>query len=166
MLNKLIAECSDYDFKERLEVSKPKSWLKSVSAFSNGIGGTLFFGVDDNKNPVNIKDPKSVCDKISELINARISPVPTYTLEPYNEVYNGKEIVYVVLKVMPGPSTPYYYLADGANETYIRSGNQSIKAPRHILEELILKGQNKTYDSIITTYLKSNYSFTFLKLHF
>ena len=166
MLNKLIAECSDYDFKERLEVSKPKSWLKSVSAFSNGIGGTLFFGVDDNKNPVNIKDPKSVCDKISELINARISPVPTYTLEPYNEVYNGKEIVYVVLKVMPGPSTPYYYLADGANETYIRSGNQSIKAPRHILEELILKGQNKTYDSIITTYLKSNYSFTFFEATF
>lgn len=166
MLHKLIAECSDYDFKEQLETSKPKSWLKSVSAFSNGIGGTLFFGVDDNKTPVNINDPKSVCDKISELINSRISPIPTYILEPYTEVYNGKEIVYVVLKVMPGPSTPYYYSADGVNEAYIRSGNQSIKAPRHILEELILKGQNKTYDSIITTYLKSNYSFTFFEATF
>lgn len=166
MLHKLIAECSDYDFKEQLETSKPKSWLKSVSAFSNGIGGTLFFGVDDNKCPINIEDPKAVCDKISELINARISPIPTYTLEPYSEQYNGKVVVYVVLKVMPGPSTPYYYSSDGTQVAYIRSGNQSIKAPRHILEELILKGQNKTYDSIVTSYLKSNYSFTFFEATF
>lgn len=50
MLYKLITECSDYEFKEQLETSKPKSWLKTVSAFSNGVGGTLFFGVDDKKN--------------------------------------------------------------------------------------------------------------------
>lgn len=64
MLYKLIAECSDYEFKEQLEISKPKSWLKTVSAFSNGVGGTLFFGVDDNKKPISIENPKSVCDKI------------------------------------------------------------------------------------------------------
>lgn len=166
MLYKLIAECSDYDFKEQLEISKPKSWLKSVSAFSNGIGGSLFFGIDDNKKFVNIEEPESVCDKISELIHAKISPVPTYILEPYSEQYNGNEVVYIVLKVMPGPSTPYYYSSDGVQEAYIRSGNQSMKAPRHILEELILKGQNKTYDSIITSYSKSNYSFTFFEATF
>lgn len=139
MLHKLIAECSDYDFKKQLEVSKPKSWLKSVSAFSNGIGGSLFFGVDDNKNPINIENPKGVCDKISVLINAKISPVPKYILEPHSEQHNGEEIICVVLKVLPGPSTPYYYSADGVHEACIRSGNQSIKAPRHVLEELILK---------------------------
>ena len=40
----LIAECTAYDYKVMLEESKPKSWLKSVSAFSNGLGGSLFFG--------------------------------------------------------------------------------------------------------------------------
>lgn len=166
MLNKLIAECSDYDFKEQLEIKKPKSWLKSVSAFANGIGGSLFIGVDNNRKIVNIEDPQFVCDKISELINDRISPIPTYTLEPYKDDYNGQKMVYIVLKVLPGPSTPYYYSFDGIQEAYIRSGNQSIKAPRHILEELILKGQNKTYDSIITTYLKRDYSFTFFEATF
>ena len=39
MLNKLIAEATEIDFKVALEVKKPKSWLKSVSAFANGIGG-------------------------------------------------------------------------------------------------------------------------------
>lgn len=43
MIEQLIAEATECDFKVALETKKPKSWLKSVSAFSNGIGGTLFF---------------------------------------------------------------------------------------------------------------------------
>ena len=44
----LIAECTAYDFKVILEESRPKSWLKSVSAFANTMGGSLFFGVDND----------------------------------------------------------------------------------------------------------------------
>lgn len=44
--NILIAECSSYDFKEMLERKKVKSWLKSVSAFTNTDGGSLFYGVN------------------------------------------------------------------------------------------------------------------------
>ena len=40
-LENLIAECTAYDFKLMLEEKKPKSWLKSVSAFANGLGGSL-----------------------------------------------------------------------------------------------------------------------------
>ena len=47
-LNSLIAECTAYDFKVMLEEKKPKSWLKSVSAFANGLGGSLFFGIDND----------------------------------------------------------------------------------------------------------------------
>ena len=164
--NKLIAECSDYDFKEQLEIIKPKSWLKTVSAFANGIGGILFFGVNDNKQLVNINNPQLVCDKISELINSKIDPVPIYIIEPYKERVEKNEFVYITLKIEPGPTTPYYYSSDGVHEAYIRSGNQSIKAPRYILEELILKGQNKTYDSLLTTYQKNMYSFTFFEATF
>ena len=38
-LNTLIAECTAYDFKVMFEEKKPKRWLKSVSAFANGLGG-------------------------------------------------------------------------------------------------------------------------------
>ena len=54
MLNKLIAEATEIDFKIALEVKKPKSWLKSVSAFANGIGGVLLFGVDDDRSIVGL----------------------------------------------------------------------------------------------------------------
>ena len=46
--NTLIAECSAYDFKEMLERKKVKSWLKSVSAFANTDGGSVFYGVNDD----------------------------------------------------------------------------------------------------------------------
>ncbi len=47
-LKTLIAECTAYDFKVMLEEKKPKSWLKSVSAFANGLGSSLFFGIDND----------------------------------------------------------------------------------------------------------------------
>ena len=44
----LISECTAYDFKLKLEEKRPKSWLKSVCAFANGLGGSLFFGIDND----------------------------------------------------------------------------------------------------------------------
>ena len=37
--NKLIVECTSYDFKVALEKDEPESWLKSISAFADGSGG-------------------------------------------------------------------------------------------------------------------------------
>ena len=42
-LSDFIGEATEYDKKEMLEERKPKSWLKSVSAFANGIGGCLLY---------------------------------------------------------------------------------------------------------------------------
>ena len=47
-IERLIAECIAYDFKLMLEEKKLKSWLKSVSIFANGLGGSLFFDIDNN----------------------------------------------------------------------------------------------------------------------
>ena len=47
-IHNLIGEATAYDKKLQLEVKRPKSWLKSVSAFANGEGGTLVFGISDD----------------------------------------------------------------------------------------------------------------------
>ena len=47
-LEKLIGETTEYDKKAALEVRKPKSWCKSVSAFANTLGGTLIFDIADD----------------------------------------------------------------------------------------------------------------------
>ncbi|MCQ4636403.1 ATP-binding protein [Anaerovorax odorimutans] len=45
MLNitEVFGEAAEYDKKQAVEMKKPKSWLKSISAFANGSGGVLIF---------------------------------------------------------------------------------------------------------------------------
>ena len=159
MLNNLIAEATEHEFKREVETKKPKSWLKSVSAFANGIGGTMFFGVDDEHSIYGLKDMQADTDFISNRIKERISPIPEFILQPFEE--RGKALL--ALKVKSGRSTPYYYAADGIREAYIRLGSESVPAPGHILNELILKGTNQTYDAIATEFRKADYSFTLLE---
>lgn len=40
-IRQLIGETTEYDKKLALEVKKPKSWCKSVSAFANGMAENL-----------------------------------------------------------------------------------------------------------------------------
>lgn len=44
-LSEVLGETTEYDKKREVEMRKPKSWLKSISAFANGNGGMLIFGV-------------------------------------------------------------------------------------------------------------------------
>lgn len=98
-LKDIIGETTDYDKKLALEVKKPKSWCKSVSAFANGVGGTL-----------------------------------------------------ILLNIRQGEETPYYYVADGVMEAYVRLGNESVKADATELKRLVLRGKNSSYDALGTTY--------------
>lgn len=159
MMDKWIAEATECDFKAALETRRPKSWLKSVSAFANGIGGTLFFGVDNDRNVIGLADAQADAEAISRLIKERITPLPEFVLTPTQE--QGKALL--LLHVHGGLSTPYFYKADGITEAYIRIGSESIAAPDYILRELILKGTNQTFDSLITDARKSDYSFTLLE---
>lgn len=85
MLYQLIAECTDYDFKQTLEIKKPKSWFKSVAVFSNTLGRTLFFGVANDKTAFGIDTPQGLSEKVSQLINKRIKSTPIYVLSNFVE---------------------------------------------------------------------------------
>ena len=159
MMLSLIAEATECDFKSELERDKPISWLKSVSAFANGIGGTLFFGVGDDSHIIGLTEAQSDADFISRKIKDKITPLPDFVLTPHSE--NGQDIL--TLAVKAGRSTPYYYSSDGRKTAYVRIGSESVPAPDHILNELILKGSNRTFDTIATEYRKDDYSFTLLE---
>lgn len=152
-------ESTNIDFKEKLEINHPKSWLKSVSAFANTKGGILLYGVRDNdKKPVGLEDISDTSSRISQLINSKITPVPRYELNPFKQ--DNKDFLEV--NIGDGPATPYYYNSDGRKTAYIRSGDESIEAPEHMLQSLILKGQNRTYDCLPSEYTKNDVSFTLL----
>ena len=159
MLRTFISEATECDFKRELERKKPKSWLKSVSAFANGIGGTLFFGLENDYTTMGLEDAQADAEFISGKIKERISPVPDFILTPERE--DGKDVLVLVVK--SGRHTPYYYSADGIKQAFMRIGSESIPAPDHILNELILKGTNRTFDALPTEFRKAGYSFTLLE---
>ena len=121
------AETSNIDYKIALEEKRPKSWLKSVSAFANSKGGIILFGVDDSTHELEgLDNVQQVAEKITEIINARILPLPRYEINSFTE--NGKD--FLELKIGDGPSTPYYLVIDG------RMKGEHI----HLLEKLDLAG--------------------------
>ena len=71
-IHNLIGEATAYDKKQQLEVKRPKSWLKSVSAFANGEGGTLVFGISNDDQVVGLADAESDAERISEEIKTKL----------------------------------------------------------------------------------------------
>ncbi len=153
-------EATRCEYKLSLESEKPKSWLKSVSAFANGKGGHILFGyTDDTHKPKGLLDAQTTASKIAELIGGRISPAPRYELEA---IKDGMDSVCIDLDIKSGPAYPYYYVHEGTKEAFVRHGDQSVKATDIELNNLILKGQNRTFDSLPTSKKISDVSFTFL----
>ena len=118
-IDKLIAECSAYDFKLMLEEKRPKSWLKSVSAFANGMGGSLIFGVSDNREVIGLTDTKHVMETISFLLRDRMDPLPEVEIIPM--ILDSKTVIQI--KVAAGKYTPYYYVGDGQRVAFVRIGD-------------------------------------------
>ncbi|MDR1827992.1 MAG: putative DNA binding domain-containing protein [Methylobacteriaceae bacterium] len=153
----LIAEATEYEFKSDVEANRPRSWLKTVSAFANGVGGSIYFGVSDDGRVTGLKSPQQDAAKVSELIRARIEPaLKDIVLEPLH--VDGKDILR--LQVSGGGHPPYYYTGDGNKAAYYRIGNESAVAPAAVLNELLLKGLHQTFDAIETKYRFTDYSYT------
>ena len=162
-LNDLLLESSSVDYKEALEIKKPRSWLKSVSAFANSFGGHIVFGVRDNPREVcGLDNPQEVISKITELIKARIDPTPRYQLHAFSE----DDKICIDLEIQNGPAYPYYYRFEGVCVAYIRNGDQSEETSRQQLSALILKGMNKTFDALPSPYHMGDVSFTLLAATF
>lgn len=159
-IREIIGEATEYDKKEMLERKRPKSWLKSVSAFANGIGGKLFFGISDDGEIVGLADPEKDADDISEIIKSKMDPIPEIKLS-FEKTDDGKRII--ILNVYPGKETPYYYIGDGNRQAFVRIGNESVVADRAALRRLVLKGAGTSYDSLPSPYEYKNMAFTKLR---
>ena len=158
-IEKLIGETTEYDKKQAVEKKKIKNWCKNVSAFANTIGGSLIFGISDNDEIVGVDDIKGDSEFVSQKIKERISPIPAFNLR--FEVIDDKKLI--IVDIVAGKDTPYYYVGDGMTEAYIRVGNESVAANAAELRRLVLRGVNETYDSQSSGYQIADYAFTKLR---
>lgn len=158
-ITKLIGETSEYDKKLQLEIKKPKSWCKSVSAFANTYGGSLIFGISDDNKVIGLESPDKDAEVISEIIKSRLDPIPEFKIRFQKE----EDRVLLIVDVLKGVETPYYYSGDGVLEAYVRMGNESVKASSIELKRLVLRGRNTTFDSQNSLYKVEDYAFSKLR---
>ena len=155
----LIGEATEYDKKQSLEVKKPKSWLKSVSAFANTFGGKLIFGISDDDTIVGVENARADAEIISETIKNRMNPIPKFRLS--FETIEAKELI--VVEVMTGDETPYYYSGEGQLIAFVRLGNESVPANPAHLRELVIRGSGRSYDSLPSRFEFEDMAFTKLR---
>ena len=129
-----MRESKTVEFKE----SVSNSFLKTVSAFANYGGGTVYFGVADDGATVGLRDPVGACLDIENRINDSISPVPEFTLSVRESTST------VELKVMPGMATPYLYRA----KAFKRADSATVEVDRVELMRLALAGSNLRFEQL------------------
>lgn len=161
-LKDYLGETNLYDKKEKLEIKKPKSWLKTVSAFANGKGGKLIFGIKDDNTIIGLIDYRETSENISEIIKIKMDPNPDFDMEIME--IDGKVIL--ILSIFTGKNTPYFVVDGGSRTAYKRIGNQSVPANRIDLFNLSLKGENISYDSLESKKKLENVTFKELSIEY
>lgn len=164
-IEKIITdEKYNLELKEQVNFDEPKKYLKAVSSFANGYDiGYIIFGIEDGtKKIVGVKDIKKSYEEVSNRIKTRIDPsiIPTVDIVDVE----GKKLI--VVKVIPGGHTPYYYVNKGTRTAYIRKGDQDCEVNSTELNELILRGRNQGWDELVTDNLYKDFTFEKLKRYF
>ena len=129
-----MRETRTLKFKEAIT----NTFLKTVSAFSNYDGGTIFLGFDDDGNIKGLPDVKPSCLDIENKINDSISPQLNYTLEIQNNDQTIK------LTVKSGLQKPYLY----KSKAYKRNDTATIEVDTLELSRLILDGKNIRFEEL------------------
>lgn len=113
----------------------------------------------DYDKKVGLADAEGDAEKISEIIKTHLNPIPEFKLS----FEKDKDKTFVIVEVMKGKQTPYYYEGDGQLIAFMRIGNESVPATPSQLRELVLRGSGESYDSLKSRYDFNNMSFTKLK---
>lgn len=129
-----MRETRTLEFKETIT----NTFLKTVSAFSNYDGGTIFFGIDDDGNVKGLPNVKQSCLDIENKINDSISPQPNYTLEIQNNDQTIK------LTVKSGVQKPYLY----KSKAYKRNDTATIEVDTLEFSRLVLEGKNIRFEEL------------------
>lgn len=95
----MMRETQQLEFKE----DKNKTYLKTVTAFTNYAGGEIKFGIRDDGTIVGADDPITFCLDIENQINDEISPIPPFSID-----YEDSTSI-LTLTVSLGQDVPYMY---------------------------------------------------------
>lgn len=121
---------------------------KTIVAFANTTGGTLYVGVSDDGTPVGVEDPDEVVTQLTNMVRDAIRPDVTMFTSAAVEMIDSKPVA--VLHVQKGAATPYYLAGKGIRPegVYVRQGASSVPASEATILRMIRETGGDSYEEM------------------
>ena len=138
-------------------------WLKTLVAFANTDGGTLFIGVEDKTHKVVALD-QQLADKtvlmIHRQIRERIEPVIDYDISSILVKKSSEPRFVIKVDVKANKNLPVALHDNGLLGIYVRNFGRTDLANGEQIRDLVLMSDNTPFDSTLTSenYFSDDYS--------
>jgi ATP-dependent DNA helicase RecG len=139
-------------FKEGLTIELKRQIVddirKTVIAFANSEGGTIYIGVDNDGSVVGVKEISSEMLRLSNMIRDAIKPDVTMFVSYAQEKEQGKDIIKVT--VQKGTDCPYYLQSKGLRPegVFVRQGASSVPATERAIRRMIMETDGDSYEEM------------------
>lgn len=140
-------ESKDLEFKEKLPEDS-KKYMKTIVAFSNGDGGRLIIGVNDDREVVGVDQAAvfTMIDKITNAISDSCEPLIIPDIAP--QAVGDKTVI--VVEISAGRQRPYYLKSLGMDKgTFIRTAGSTRLADRPFIQEMYYEDENRSFDNVV-----------------
>lgn len=120
--------------------------LKSVIAFANTRGGTIYIGVEDDGSIIGVVKQDQVLLQVMNAIRDSIKPDITLFVD--YEARKIDEKIIIEIQVQKGTKSPYYLVGKGIRPegVYIRQGAASIPATETVIFHMIKDSDGGQYE--------------------
>lgn len=145
-------EGKEIEFKLRFSDRDDESWCKTVAAFANTIGGSMFLGVDNDGFVQGFKktDLDKLVLKFDQVCGDRLEP---HVLYRKKEIKIDDDTYVLQFKIEQNSELPVWFKRDNqVRVVYIRREAQTVLANPSEISALILSSKQKPFDSLITEY--------------
>ena len=134
---------------------------KTVIAFANTGGGTLFIGVNDSGEPIGLDNLDDTYTRITNGIRDAISPDVTVFVK-----YSLESEKVIKIEVNEGAFKPYYLKSKGLKPSgvYVRQGASSVPASSDMIRQMIKDSDGDVFENMRS--LEQNLSFNSAKTAF
>jgi ATP-dependent DNA helicase RecG len=121
---------------------------KTITAFANTEGGTLYIGVNDDKTITGVANPDDILLQITNAVRSAIKPDVTLFVD-FKTEKTGKAAV-IVVTVQKGTACPYYLAGKGIRPegVYVRQGASSVPASETAILNMIKETDGEKYEEV------------------
>jgi len=130
-LRRLVSKGEGQHLEFKRKASFPDKIVRELIAFANTDGGTLLIGVDDDKTILGVKFPDEESIVIHNELKKHCRPGFAF----HEAVIPISEKRFVLQWRIPtSEKRPHFYVCNGERISFVRQGDQSIKASKEMSE--------------------------------